>query len=105
MNKLQNIILKYTGVTIGNANYIFDNTLDLIEDSVLVLNMPSSSPSHEYVTALQQHLLNVKVIATIFINGCEILFSDKDNFGTCIITNEMIVNKIINEKIVWFAFN
>ena len=97
MNQLQEIIFKYTNIYIPPATHIFDSTLDIIENSILVLDTPKSVDVENYVLQIQNHLLNVQVLATLFINGSEALFSHLSNFGTGVVVTEEVAHKIVEE--------
>lgn len=98
-SSLQSIIYKYTNILINkNIKNIFDNTLDLCENSILVIFNPKATSKEKYINNILCHIQNVKPSVTLFIDGSEKYFIDNlHNFSIKInITNE-ILEKIINE--------
>lgn len=96
-NKLQNIIFKYTQIDISPASHIFDNTWDIIESSILILDGPKNIRVEDYILSISNHLMDGAIVATLFINGSEKFFQDKSNFGTVLVVEEKIVHKIVEE--------
>lgn len=98
LNRLQTIIYKYTNVLIeDNINNIYDNTLDLSPNSILVIFNPNSTNLDKYKNNILSHILNIEPAVTLFIDGSEKHFNNLENFNVTInITNEILEN-IINE--------
>ena len=99
LNPLQSIIYKYTNLVIDeNIKDIFDNTLDLPPNSILVMYPPKSTYVEKYLNNILCHIQNVPPAVTLFIDGSEEYFINYENqFPICKnITNE-VLEKIINE--------
>jgi UDP-N-acetylmuramoyl-L-alanyl-D-glutamate--2,6-diaminopimelate ligase len=99
--KLFEIILKYTNKKIPENIYkIYDNSLDLEEDSLLILYKPVYILEEKYKNNIISHTSNLKPLAILFIDGSEKLFEAEikmNIFSNPIyITNEVLHN-IINE--------
>lgn len=96
MNKLSDIIYKYTNITLpSQVEDIFDSSLDLMENSVLVINI--SCP--QYTKDILNHIGNCIPLGTIFINNSESYFDihNKSIFGEVVVTTREILDTIVNE--------
>lgn len=96
-NKLQEIVFKYTNILIPPAEHIFDNSCDVIDNSLLIINPPRHTLLQQYQNNILTHLQNYKVLATIFLNNSEQHFEDTSLFGTIILTTAEIKDKIVED--------
>lgn len=96
---LKDIIYKYTNVLIDDCENIVDNSYDIIENSIFILDKPNHINIDFYRNNIITHLKNKNLIATLFINGSEKYFSsiDLDIFGKKIFISKEISEKIIDE--------
>jgi UDP-N-acetylmuramoyl-L-alanyl-D-glutamate--2,6-diaminopimelate ligase len=97
MNRLQAIIYKYTQILVPPVEHIFDNSLEIINDSILILYPPRSTLVNIYVENISLDLTHKKIIATIFVDNSDIFFEDKSIFGINIMSNKDTCINIIND--------
>jgi UDP-N-acetylmuramoyl-L-alanyl-D-glutamate--2,6-diaminopimelate ligase len=99
LNKLPSIIYKYTNLIINESiKDIFDNTMDLEPNSILVLFNPVSTNKEKYINNIICHVENIKPPVTLFIDGSEKYFNNyMDKFQLTGNITEETLELIINE--------
>jgi UDP-N-acetylmuramoyl-L-alanyl-D-glutamate--2,6-diaminopimelate ligase len=97
MSNLPAIVFQYTNTCIPFAKHIIDNTLDIVETSLLILRPPHYIAAEIYTQRIINHLSNQPVVATIFLDGAEEYFKDHSKFGVVIISCWEVAEKIIQE--------
>jgi UDP-N-acetylmuramoyl-L-alanyl-D-glutamate--2,6-diaminopimelate ligase len=99
--KLWKIIFKYTNIKISeNITDIYDNSIDLQPNSLLVLYNAKYTLDSKYKNNIISNVTNIHPLVTLFIDNSEKLFQEeiKNNiFGINIYITNQILNLIINE--------